>query len=273
MDQFKNRYGEWTLIAGAAEGIGAAFTTLLASRGMHIVMADNNLNTMQLLADKIRTEFRVEVRQIPVDLAGQQAADILLESTADLDCRLMVYVAAYSKVKPFLSDDKEELEKYLIVNNRTPMLLIHGFANRLKRNGKSGGLMLISSLAGLMGPPLVAPYAATKGFLIRLAESLSAEFKPLNIDINVCCAGLTSTPTYKENTPERTRSKTNPMSPNDVAACALHQLGKKVVSIPGRKNQFSYFLLLRLLPHSLSLKILDRTMRKMYESGKISNGF
>lgn len=269
MDHFKERYGEWALIAGAAEGIGAAFTTLLAVRGMHVVMADNNLNAMQLLADKIRTEFRVEVRQIPVDMAGQQASDILLESTSDLDCRLMVYVAAYSKVKPFLSGDKEELEKYLFVNNRTPMLLIHGFASRLKRNGKSGGILLISSLAGLLGPPMVAPYAATKGFLIRLAESLSGEFKPLNIDISVCCAGLTSTPTYTENTPERTRSKTNPMNSNNVAAYALNQLGNKVACIPGWKNQFSYFLLLRLLPHSLSLNVLGRTMRRMYEGVRV----
>lgn len=266
MDQFKERYGEWGLIAGAAEGIGAGFSTLLAQRGVNIVMVDNDLEAMQRLKDKIQTDWSVEVRQIHLDLALPDTSDFLLQSTADLDCRMLIYVAAFSKVKPFLSNNKEELDRYIGVNTRTPVQLVHGFASQLKRKNRPGGIILVSSLAGLLGPPLVAPYAATKGFLIRLAESLSAEFSPLDISISACCAGLTSTPTYLENTPERTRKKVKPENPVRVAEYALRQLGRKTVCIPGWKNRFNYFLLLRLLPRFIAMRILGRTMKAMYES-------
>ena len=214
---------------------------------------------------KVREEYGIEVRQIHIDLAKPDATDLLLQSISDLDCRLLIYVAAYSKVKPFLSSEKEELDKYININSRTPIQLVHGFAGRLRAQNSPGGILLVSSLAGLLGPPLVAPYAATKGFLIRLAESLSTEFKPLNIDISVCCAGLTYTPTYKANTPEPTRKRLKPMDPIRMADYAIKQLGRKSVCIPGWKNRFNFFLLLRLLPQSVSLKILGRTMKRMYD--------
>ncbi|MBE0647456.1 MAG: SDR family NAD(P)-dependent oxidoreductase [Bacteroidales bacterium] len=264
MDRFKERYGKWALIAGAAEGIGEGFSIQLARVGMNIVMVDNNLEAMRRLADRIIGEMQVEVRQIHLDLSFQEASGFVFQATEDLDCRLLIYVSAYSKVKPFLSSSPAELDSYLMLNNRTPIHLVYGFAGRLQAKERSGGIILISSLAGLLGPPLVAPYAATKGFLIRLAESLAAEFKPLSIDITVCCAGLTSTPTFLENTPEKTRNKVKPMDPEKVAEYAVRHLGRKAVCIPGWRNRMSFFLLLRLLPRALSLKIMGKTMKKMY---------
>lgn len=264
MDRFRARYGDWVLIAGAAEGIGAAFTMLLGKKGLNIVMADNNLPAMQQLADKIHSEFKVDVSQVHIDLGKPEASEFLLQSTVNIDCRLLIYVAAFSRVKPFLSYKTEEIDRYIDVNSRTPIRLVHGFASRLTSQESSGGILLVSSLAGLLGPPLVAPYAATKGFQVRLAESLAAEFGPLRIDVTVCCAGLTNTPTYEMNTPAASRRWMKPMATGAVAAFALHNLGKKVVCIPGWKNRLNFFLLLRLLPRFISLKILGRTMKKMY---------
>ncbi len=265
MDRFKERYGKWALVAGAAEGIGEGFSAHLASLGMNIVLVDNNLDAMQRLSTKISEEIQVKIRQVHLDLALPEASEFLLQSISDLDCRLLVYVAAYSRVKPFLSTDTEELERYINVNNRTPIQLVHGFASLLKLKNRSGGILLVSSLAGLLGPPLVATYAATKGFLIRLAESLSTEFKPIGIDITVCCAGLTATPTYLANTPEKTRKRTKAMDPSEMADYGIRKLGKKAVCIPGWKNRLNFFLLLRILPRAISLKIMEKTMRKMYE--------
>jgi len=253
------------LIAGAAEGIGYAFSEVIAGKGLNLVMIDYSLDLLQKAADKIRSEYPVEVRMINIDLNLPEASEFLLQSTEDINCRLLIYVAAYSKVKPFLANSKEELDTYVGVNGRTPVQLIHGFATRLNAKEISGGILLLSSLAGLLGPPLVAPYAATKGFQIRLAESLSSEFKGVNIDITACCAGLTSTPTYHANTPERTRNKIKPMDPIRVAEYALRNLGRKTVCIPGWKNRFNYFMLLHLFPRSISLKILAKTMGKMYK--------
>lgn len=265
-DRFRERYGEWALVAGAAEGLGEAFSQALARMGMNLILADNNTDKLNGTALRISRAMNVQVRQVPLDLSFPEAPASILESMKEPDCRLLVYVAAYSSVKPFLSSSKEELDRYLSVNNRTPLHLVHGFAQKVRATGRSGGIILISSLAGLLGPPLVTPYAATKGFLIRLAESLYTEWKPLEIDVLACCAGLTHTPTYLANTPERTRNKSRAMNPSAVAGYAIRQIGKKAVCIPGWKNRLNFRLLLRLLPHALSLKIMGKTMNRMYLS-------
>jgi short-subunit dehydrogenase len=46
MNDSVSRYGEWALIAGAAEGTGAAFSTTFAGYGMNLILADKNLYFM-----------------------------------------------------------------------------------------------------------------------------------------------------------------------------------------------------------------------------------
>ena len=264
MDWLRKRYGDWALIAGAAEGIGAGFVRALALRGFHIIMVDIKRNPMNALAEEIMRTCRTEVRTVHLDLSSETAADSLMQEISAFDCRLLICVAAYSQVKPFLNNSKKDLDTYINLNNRMQVHLIHGFAGRLAGLKKNGGILLMSSLAGLLGPPLVAPYAASKAFLIRLAESLSMEFEPLGIDISVCCAGLTDTPTYRLNTPGFAQARLKPMDPIRVAEYALRQLGRKTVSIAGPRNRFPLFVLSSLLPRSISLRILSRTMNKMY---------
>ena len=70
MDQFKKRYGEWALVAGAAEGIGACFTTSLAQRGVNVAMSDRNKDAMNQAATKVREDYGIEAREIHADLCG-----------------------------------------------------------------------------------------------------------------------------------------------------------------------------------------------------------
>jgi short-subunit dehydrogenase len=261
---FLEKYGPWALVAGAAEGIGAAFSELLAQKGMNLLLVDMSEERLALSGSRLRQEYKVETREIVVDLVREDSWKICLAASETVGCRLMVYVAAFSKIKPFLASTQDEIDRYINVNARTPLKLIHGFAGHLVSENKSGGIILVSSLAGLLGPPLVAPYAATKAFLIRLAESLSGEFSEVSVDITVCCAGITKTPAYVANTPERTQRKFRAADPSLVAGCAIKNLGKRTVCIPGWKNRFSIFILLRILPRSLAVKIMAKTMKKMY---------
>ena len=53
MNDAVSRYGDWALVAGAAEGIGAAFTTALAGCGMNLILVDNKQDSMDRLADEL----------------------------------------------------------------------------------------------------------------------------------------------------------------------------------------------------------------------------
>jgi len=265
MTDFHRRYGQWGIVAGAAEGIGAAFCEELARKGMNVIMVDINKAEMESLASRLESTFKIQTRRLVLNLANENSPDIIMEAMGDADCRLLVYNAAYSRVKPFLSATAEELELYINVNSRAPLKLVHAFARKLKTDQHAGGILLMSSLAGLWGTKLVAAYSGTKAFNLALAEALSHELKPCLIDVSACCAGPTATPGYLGTNPVYGFIRPSVMRPGKVASIALNKLGKRIVIIPGFSNRITYFLLTRILPRQLSTMIVNRTMGSLYK--------
>ena len=68
--RFADRYGAWALVAGASEGLGAAFARALAARGMNLVPVARRKALLDGLAEDLRARFGVEVRPVAGDLAA-----------------------------------------------------------------------------------------------------------------------------------------------------------------------------------------------------------
>jgi len=64
---FSKKYGPWSLVAGASEGLGAAFVKTLASLGLNIVIVARRESITNQLAFEIKEEFHVETRTIILD--------------------------------------------------------------------------------------------------------------------------------------------------------------------------------------------------------------
>lgn len=254
------------MVAGAAEGLGEAFCEELALYGMNVIMVDTNEVGMESLADRLEKTCHIKTRRLVQDLAVSDAPQKCMEAINDLDCRLLVYNAAYSRVKPFLSADIEELNLYINVNTRTPLKLVFSFAKRLKAEKQPGGVLLMSSLAGLWGTRLVAAYSGTKAFNLQLAEALYHELKQWEIDISACCAGATATPGYLGTNPSYGLIRPSVMDPGRVASIALKKLGKRALIIPGYSNKMTYFLLTRILPRRVSVALMNHTMARTYRN-------
>ena len=269
--KFSEKYGPWAIIVGAAEGLGEAFSEALAHRKENLVMVDNHLGAMQNLAKQLEKSYHIKTHQINIDLSKKDAYKIIEEKTTDLDTRLLVYNAAYSQIKPFINHSSVELDKFIEVNTRTQIQLVHTFSRRLIEQKKAGGILMMSSLAGLIGMQLVAPYAATKAFVWNLAEALHHELKPHNIDVMACIAGATATPAYLKTNPQYGLFKPSVMKPKGVAEAALKNLGKNPLFIPGFSNRMNYFILTRLLPRKMAAAIANKTMGKMYVHKKLIN--
>jgi uncharacterized protein len=262
-----HRYGEWALVAGAAEGIGSAFSELLAESGMNLVMIDFNLPGLISLADELEKKYGVKTVRIHGDLSRESAAEESLPVIDDLHCRFMVYVPAYSKVGSFTDHSPDDISKFITLNVSTPLKMVHAFL-RHQEKGNRAGIILMSSLAGLLGPALAAPYSGTKAFSMVLAESLFNELKSFPVDVLACCAGPTSTPTYWASKPLTESRLITVMPPSDVARYALMKLGKIPVCIPGWRNRLFYFILTRLLPRRLAGLTVSASMFSMYPQKK-----
>ncbi len=264
MSDFLKRYGQWGLVAGAAEGIGAAFAEALAAKGMNCILVDVNAKGTESLAKNLMLRYAVETRVLVADLAGRDAAHRCMMAMEGLDCRLLVFNAAYSRVKPFLKAKQHELDLYVDVNARTPLHLAWLFATRLRELNHTGGILLMSSLAGLWGTQLVAAYSGTKAFNLGLAEALYHELRPYGIDVSAVCAGATATPGYLGTKPAKGLLSPPVMIPSAVASFALKKLGRKPVLLPGLANRINYFLLTRILPRSKSVGLVNRMMARTY---------
>ena len=264
MSKLKQCYGDWALVAGAAAGLGESFCISLAKNGMNIIMIDNQKELLMSLSEKLTNTFQIQTIPLYIDLFQDDAVEVIMKETASLSVRLMIYNAAFSRIKRFENYSPDELDQYLKVNTGTPLKLVHAFSNRLIQRNQSGGILLMSSLAGLLGMQYIAPYAASKAFTWNLAESLHYELKPHKIDVMACIAGATSTEAYLGTNPQYGFIKPQVQQPSDIAELALGKLGKKVLYIPGFSNRLNYFILTRILPRKIASYFANRTMKSMY---------
>ena len=265
LNKIRTTYGPWCLVAGAAEGLGQAFSLDLAARGMDLILLDHQIDRLDSLALDLEASFGIQVRTLHLDLASGDSIELMMDVIRETACRMIIYNAAFSKVQKFVENDPEMLDRYIQVKMRTPMQLIHAFANL--HEGKKDhrkGILLMSSLAGSWGTQLLGPYGGSKAFNHILAESLYYELKGEGFDVLACIAGATSTPAYLASLPEGKVKSLSVMHPKEVVKAGLRSLGHKPFVVTGFKNKLIYFLMTRILPRRISLRIMNREVGNLY---------
>jgi short-subunit dehydrogenase len=262
---YVNDFGPWALIAGASEGLGEAFAREIASKGINVALIARRQALMEKICDSISNEFQVETRSIKLDLATSDMLEKVQEATKDLKIGLVIYNAALSPIGLFYNFDLSTHAKVIDVNVKGPMLFAHHFGQQMMKRGK-GGIVLLSSLAGLQGDPYHAHYSATRGYTMNLAEALWYEMKKYNVKVMACIAGATRTPNYISSKPKRAGLiNPKPMDPAKVAKGTLRSLKKnKPFHIPGFNNRFNSFILRKLLRRKQAIKFMGNIASKMY---------
>lgn len=262
--QFIQKYGPWAIVAGASEGIGAAFAHALAARGLNLIVVARRAPPLVALADDLEARHKVSVQPLALDLAEPESIAELIAATTDHETGLLVWNAALSIMGPFLDQPLDAHLLELEVNVRSPMTVVHELGNQMVAR-KRGGIILLSSLSGMQGTALVANYAATKAWNRVLAEGLWWELGKSGVDVLACVAGATDTPGYRSSAPKPGSDGNVPVqSPDQVAEEALGALGKRPSIITGRKNRIAAALLSRLLPRRAAVRLMGRTMDRMY---------
>lgn len=256
-------YGSWACVAGAGEGLGAAFAKRLAWQGFHLLLIDKDGEKLTTIEEELSAAWKPKVISLCIDLEDRGAVARIIENIQKTNCRFLIYNAAYGPVRPFLSNTPEELNRYVQVNMATPLQLVHRFA--ASHAGQRAGILLLSSLAGWRGSRLVAPYAATKAFTWNLAEGLYYEFKGTGLDVSVCCPGPVDTPNYRRTRPRQSWISPKAAPPEVVVEYVLRHFGRKLFLFPGRSNRLTHFLLNRILPRRWASGMHNAMMSYLYE--------
>ncbi len=235
MTEFAQKYGQWALIAGASEGIGACLADQLAARGLDLVLIARNEALLDEVAGRARDQYGVQTRVLVQDLTATDAGAKVAVATDGLDVGLLIYNAGASdRTDAFLDNELEYSLKQITLDCTAPITLAHHFGGAMRERGR-GGIVLISSLACLAGSATLAMYSAVKAFQHNFAEGLWAELAPHGVD--VCCTplGMTWTPAL-----QRMGVEFDPhahMLSEDVAREIVENIGNGPVHVVGENNR------------------------------------
>jgi short-subunit dehydrogenase len=257
----RHRYGPWALVAGASDGLGAAFAHQLAAAGLNLVLVARREPLLSESAQRLRDQYGISIRTVIADLATAAGLDEVRASTEDIG--LVVVNAANAPVAEFLELTLSQVDGMVDLNVRAAAELAHAFGARLTRR-RRGGLILLSSVASLQGSALVAHYAATKAYLRVLAEGLWYEWRPYGVDVLACCPGIVATPTFERDRPTPGPLVPPAVDPADVALQALAALGRRPVMVPGWRNRLAAALVARVTPRRAAITLSSRQTARMY---------
>jgi uncharacterized protein len=219
---------------------------------MNLILVARRPGPLAALSADLQRESGVETLCVEGDLGRLEFLATLIEACSSLDLGLLVYNAAHSPIGEFVDLPAEDVLDVVGVNVRAPIMLVRALLPQMVAR-RRGGVILMSSLAGMTGAPRVAPYAASKAFNRILAQALWYEMKGKNVDILACCSGAARTPGYA-NASDRDAPGT--LDPEDVARQALRALGRGPMMIPGRINKLADFFLNRLLSRKMAVTIM-----------------
>jgi hypothetical protein len=257
---FRARYGQWAIIAGASEGLGAAFAKALAKRGQSLILLARRATVLEELAAGLAKAHGVEVRPMACDLADAGFADRIALATKGLEIGTAVYNAAYSYMGPLVERPLDEALKVVDVNIRGPIRFAHALVPPMIER-KRGALVLMSSLAGFQGTPNLAAYASSKAFTTVLGESLWAELEPKGVHVVASAAGAIRTPNYLKSSKGKDAPGT--LDADDVAEATLKALGHGPLVVPGGVNKLARFVLGRMLSRGAAVGIMASSTKNL----------
>jgi NAD(P)-dependent dehydrogenase (short-subunit alcohol dehydrogenase family) len=183
--------GKTALITGAASGIGRQLARLLARCGMSIAAIDLDAAGLDSLAAEIGPACAV-TRADVTDLPALRSAVRGLEEKLGA-VEMLVASAGIGRGTPADRFRAEEVNAILSVN-------LIGVVNSIDavlagmRKRKSGHIVVLSSLAGTRGVPLMSAYSASKAGCNALCDALRVELAPEGIAVTTVAPGWIRTP-------------------------------------------------------------------------------
>lgn len=262
--ELKEKYGKTALVAGASEGIGAAFSEYLAKAGNDLLLIARKREQLETFASALAGKYKVNVKTFSCDLSDPDAVNFLTAEIHDLEVDILVYNAALSFIAQFEKDTSEHMNRIANTNMFTPLNLVKKLGGAMLER-RRGAIILMASLAGFQGSGFLASYASTKAFNRILAESLWYEWKGRGVDVVACCAGATSTKNYLDTNPGKPGLfAPRVTTPEEVVDECFKRLGKRPSFIAGTGNKLAAFFMQRVITRKMAITIMGKTTRKIY---------
>jgi NAD(P)-dependent dehydrogenase (short-subunit alcohol dehydrogenase family) len=185
--------GKVAVITGGGYGIGAAIGRLFAQEGARVALLGRDGARGEKTCQGIRSQggdCRFYVADVSkADQVAKVAAQIL-KDYPQVD--ILVNNAGIWRPGRVIDLDEETWDSVLDTNLKGMFLVSRHFLPGMMER-KSGVVINVSSVAGLVGAAEASAYAASKGGIVNLSRSMALDFAPFNVRVNCLCPGMTDT--------------------------------------------------------------------------------
>lgn len=250
------------LITGASSGIGRDMARVLSSKGYELVIVARDEEKLKELAEELKTKNNTKVTIIQMDLTSEDNCKELYNKEKDID--ILINNAGFGDCGYF---DKTNVDKDISMI-KTNVIAYHILTKLYLKDmveKNSGKILNVASIAGFMPGPLMATYYATKGYIVRLSESIRQELKhrKSKVQISILCPGPVSTNFNKVANVKFNLREANSMN---VAKYAIKKLEKgKFYIIPGIDVKFAKYAG-HLMPDTILAKICFKAQKRKLDN-------
>lgn len=220
--------GKIALVTGASRGIGSAIAQKLAAAGATVIVNYSGSEAKaQEVVEKIKAAggnavaMKCDVSDFG---ACKELADAILKEFGRLD--ILVNNAGITKDGLIMKMTESDFDQVIAINLKGTFNMIQNFSRTFLKQ-RSGKIINISSVSGVMGNAGQANYSASKAGIIGLTKSVARELASRHVCVNAIAPGFVETD-MTDNMPQAAKDGMTQMipmgrlgAPEDIANAAL----------------------------------------------------
>ena len=218
--------GKTALVTGASGGIGEAIAKTLHDQGATVAISGTRRAKLEEVASSLNSD-RVHIT--PCNLSDREAVNGLIGQAEDAMGKVDILVnnAGITRDNLFMRMKDEEWDDVIAVNLTAAFTLMRGAIRGMMKN-RSGRIVNIASISGVIGNPGQPNYSASKAGLVGMSKSLAREIAPRGITVNCIAPGFITTPMTGELNEKQVEQIAQAIpsgtfgEPDDIAAAVLY---------------------------------------------------
>lgn len=222
--------GRVAIVTGASRGIGRAIAERLTQHGAKVVVSSRKRDACEEVANGIRSRGG-EAIAVECHIGRKPDLAALVDAARDTWGRIDILVCN-AAINPFFGPSAEisdeVFDKVMASNVKSSFWLCNMVIPAMEKV-QGGSIIIISSIGGLRGTPVLGPYAISKAADMQLVRNLAVEYGPKNIRANCIAPGMVRTDfaraLWENPAIEAKRTKDTPLKrigePDEIAGAAV----------------------------------------------------
>jgi NAD(P)-dependent dehydrogenase (short-subunit alcohol dehydrogenase family) len=237
--------GKVAVITGSSRGIGRAIAERMAQQGAKVVISSRKPESCEEVATAINAaRGQGSAIAVPANISSKDELKHLVDATMKAFGKIDILVcnaASNPYYGPMSGIEDDQFRKILENNVIANHWLIQFVAPQMVER-KDGAIIIVSSIGGLRGSPIIGAYNLSKAADFQLARNLAVEYGPHNVRVNCIAPGLIKTDFARalwENPDTLKRAtSTTPLrrigEPDEIAGAAIYLASKAGSFVTGQ---------------------------------------